>query len=106
MSVPTISLEYLPAPERCRCGALMPPHRLVIRVTSLPESQQNLFRDTVFCSANCLRAFCLETLETLATLDTPASKALVHDLHELHRELAQSLATILGSSLASSGGDR
>ncbi len=95
MSEPTIQLGYTPGARKCRCGTLIPPDWVVYRIASLPDSQQSLFHDQVFCSAKCLRAFCLETLETLAALDTPTSKQVVSDLHEVSLQLAQTIATIL-----------
>jgi hypothetical protein len=64
-------------------------------VATLSRSTEDLFRDQVFCSVTCLRAFCLETLEILDALDTPGSGAVVSDLHELYQGLAETLATIL-----------
>jgi hypothetical protein len=71
---------------------------VVYRIVSLPDSQESLFQDWVFCSRKCLRAFCLETLETLAALDTPASRLLVSDLHDVSEELAQTISTMLSQS--------
>jgi hypothetical protein len=55
-----------------------------------------MFRDAVFCSPKCIRAFCLESLEMLDSLDTPDAKATVTDLHELTVEVATTLVSILG----------
>jgi len=66
----------------------------VFGVTCIPPSLEDLFRGGVFCSVRCIRAFCLESLEILDALDTPNSKSMVTDLTEVHRELAETLATI------------
>jgi hypothetical protein len=82
------------APEKCRCGTLIPTGGAVFHVTAT-ESSERLFRNQVFCSPGCVRAFCLESLETLEALDTPASNAIVSDLHGLHREIAETLVMTL-----------
>ena len=65
-------------------------------ITTVPSALKDLFRGGVFCSVRCIRAFCLETLEMLEALGTPNSQSMVTDLYEVHRELAQTLATIHG----------
>ena len=80
--------------EKCRCGTRIPAGGEVLHVTAT-KSTEPLFRDQVFCSTNCIRAFCLESLETLEALDTPASNALVSDLHAFYRGIAEMLALIL-----------
>ncbi|MGD0250957.1 MAG: hypothetical protein ABSB97_08770 [Thermoplasmata archaeon] len=54
------------------------------------------FRDGIFCSYRCIRAFCLESLEILDALDTPDSRIMATDLHDIHRWVAEILATVLG----------
>ncbi|HTT45051.1 MAG TPA: hypothetical protein VMH38_03420 [Thermoplasmata archaeon] len=66
----------------------------MLGIKIVPPSLEDLFRGGVFCSVRCIRAFCLEILEMLEALDTPNSKAMVTDLREVHRELAETLATI------------
>jgi hypothetical protein len=94
MSHPRILPGYIAHPGTCRCGKRIPVDWVAFRVTSLPDAQQVLFRDQVFCSRGCLRAFCWEILKTLEELDTPVSKTVVTDLREFRRELAQALAAI------------
>jgi len=79
---------------QCRCGTRIPAGGTVFGVTVVPPSLEDLFRGGVFCSVECIRAFCLETLEILQALDTPNSKSMVTDLREVHRELEETLATI------------
>jgi hypothetical protein len=67
----------------------------VFGVTTVSLSSEDLFRDQVFCSVRCIGAFCLESLEVLDLLDTPRSRAVVSDLHELHREVSETLASVL-----------
>ena len=64
----------------------------------VPPSVEDLFPRGVFCSVECIRAFCLETLEMLEALDTPNSRSMVTDLREVHRELEETLAAIRGRS--------
>jgi hypothetical protein len=81
-------------PVQCRCGIHITPGGVVFGVTTTSPYSGDLFRDRVFCSVECIRAFCLESLETLEALDTPTSKAVVSDLHELYRGVAETLAAL------------
>jgi hypothetical protein len=67
----------------------------VFRVAPVPDSAQSLFRDQLFCSSGCIRAFLLESLETVDALETPTSNEIVRDLHDLYRGLAETLVSIL-----------
>ena len=95
MSQARIALGYVAHSGICRCGTLIPLDWVVYRVDSLPDGPTDLFRDLVFCSERCLRAYCLETIETLEALDTPESQRLVSDLREFRIALSRSLQTIL-----------
>ena len=79
---------------QCRCGTRIPVGGTLFGLNFVPPSLEDLFRGGVFCSAECIRAFCLESLEILEALDTPNSKSMVTDLHEVHRELEKTLAAI------------
>jgi hypothetical protein len=68
----------------------------VFGVSTVSSSSEDFFRDQVFCSVRCIGAFCLESLEVLELLDTPRARATVSDLHELHREVAETLAQVVG----------
>jgi hypothetical protein len=92
VSLPTIYHSVTPIPRKCRCGAPIPSAGTVIRVTSASDSLESLFRDEVFCSPNCVRAFCLESLEIVGPLDTPIARAIVSDLHDLHRGLTETMS--------------
>jgi hypothetical protein len=84
---------------QCRCGARVPHGGEVVGITTVPASLQSVFHGAIFCSPECVRAFCLESLEILDSLDTPASKAMVTDLHELCLEIATALAMISGNQV-------
>jgi hypothetical protein len=81
---------------KCRCGTRVAPGGTVFEITGVPPSLENLVRGTTFCSARCVRAFCLESLEMLDSLDSPDAKAAASDLHELALEVATDLVSILG----------
>jgi hypothetical protein len=78
----------------CRCGTVIRPGERVFTVATLAPRAQVLFESEVFCSDECICAFCLESLETLDAIDTPASTGLVHDLRETRQGLAETFAAI------------
>ena len=80
----------------CPCGTRIPTHGAVFGITPLPISARGLFRGLVFCSTGCIRRFLFEALEMVETLESPGSASVVADLAELHRELAETLAAVLG----------
>jgi hypothetical protein len=85
-------------PEKCYCGIRIPHGGAVLRVVPQSRSSDSLLSDKAFCSLNCIRTFCLESLETLESLDRPFSKAVARDLDEVHRELTETLAEIVDKS--------
>jgi hypothetical protein len=82
-------------PTKCWCGTRIALGAPVFRAVPAGETSEFLFRNHVFCSAKCLRSFCLVSLETLDALERPASREVVSDLHELRRELSETLTSIL-----------
>jgi hypothetical protein len=84
-------------PEKCRCGVRIDPGQKLLRVGSVSQTSDILFRGQVFCSARCLRQFCLESLETLDGLDTPESSAIVSDFHDFYAGLAEIFSATLNS---------
>jgi hypothetical protein len=68
----------------------------VFGITIVPPSLADLFRGGVFCSVNCIRAFCVDTLEKLEALDTPDSKSMVSDIQEVLSEVSDALAILQG----------
>lgn len=97
IEAPELLRSETPIPVRCRCGTRVPSGGEVVEIAALPESLEGVFGGVVFCSAKCLRAFCLESLETLDALDTPDARETVSDLHELTMEVAMTLVSILGA---------
>lgn len=83
-------------PEKCRCGVRIAPGQKLLRVESVSLTSDLLFRGQVFCSARCLRQFCLESMETLDGLDTPESNAVVADFHEFYTGLTEIFSAALG----------
>jgi hypothetical protein len=99
MSRASILQSFAAVPVKGWCGSPIVPEARVLTVTSTGECTKLLFRDQIFCSEECLGAFCLEHLRTLDLIDTSASNAVVSDLHDLHQELAQILMAILDDSV-------
>ena len=83
-------------PVTSRCGTRVNCGGTVLQVTGLPVSLDSLFRDETFCSPQCVRAFCLESLEALDGLDTAEARSMVSDLHEIAMDFAMTLVSILG----------
>jgi hypothetical protein len=71
---------------------------IALRVGELLDSVAELFRERTFCSARCIRAYCLETLETLDSLETIESQVIVLDLHAVVQALAKVYAQIVAQT--------
>jgi len=95
MGVAFIAESSTPVAGRCRCGTDIQPGDKVLRVESITPVSEVLFRRQMFCSARCVRMFCLESMETLAALDTPSSASVVSDIHELYAGVAELFAETL-----------
>jgi hypothetical protein len=54
-----------------------------------------MFRDTVFCSPRCVRAFFVETLGTFDQIDTPLAVEMVEDFREAYRQLVSAFCQVL-----------
>jgi len=96
----TAKIQIVPVPaamlEVCTCGNKIAAGQKGFQVTGVPVSLETILGRRSFCSAACIRAFCLESLEMFDSMESTTSRTTVTDLHELNMDLAAALVALLG----------